>query len=139
MPLGCDQFLLTFTWLFQFFQKVFIKLFCQTIVSWRFFITKTFHRKNHFLFTNFFVKNFFSSWLKVDNKMPLRNSLYACFVFLSFLFNKFPKNLSDSLLIPTKLSISLLYFFNFLTVSRVAVVFSRFKKKLVDFSPSSYH
>ena len=92
--------------------KKFYKTLCQTIVSWRFVITKTFHRKNHFLFTDFFVTNFFSSWLKVGSEISQRNSLYSCFVFLSFLSNKFSKKLSNSLLISTELSISLLSIFN---------------------------
>ena len=121
-------------WLFQFFPKSFIKLFCQTIVSWRFVITKTFHRKNHFLFTDFFVTNFFSFWLKVGSEISQRNSLYACFVFLSFLSNKFSKKLSNSLLISTELSISL-SIFNLLTVTCVGFVFSRFRNFWLIFHP----
>ena len=124
---------------FQFFPRNFIKLFCQTIASWRFVITTTFHQKNH-LFTHFIIRNFFFlSWLKVVSEISLRNSLYACFVFLSFLWNKLSKNLSNSSQISTKLSISLLFISHLLTVTCVAFVFSRFRTNLFDFSPSSYH
>ena len=119
--------------MFQFFSKGFKRLFCQTIVSWRFVITKTFQPKNHFLFANSFVRNFFSSWLKVESEISLRNSLHTC-----FLLNKLSKNFSNFLLTSTELSISLLSISNFLTVPCVAFVFSRFRKTLVDFSPSSY-
>ena len=123
--------------------KKFYKTLCQTIVSWRFVITKTFHRKNHFLFTDFFVTNFFSSWLKVGSEISQRNSLYACFVFLSFLSNKFSKKLSNSLFISTELSISLLSIFNFLTATCVGFVFSSFRNFWLIFhslhtSKSSY-
>ena len=84
-------------------------------------------------------QTFCCSLLKVGSEISLRNSLNSCFVFLSFLLNKFSKNFSNSLLISTKLSISLLSISNFLTVPCVAFVFSRFRKNLVDFSPSSYH
>ena len=84
-------------------------------------------------------KFFFLSWLKVVSEISLRNSLYACFVFLSFLWNKLSKNLSNSSQISTKLSISLLFISHLLTVTCVAFVFSRFRTNLFDFSPSSYH
>ena len=116
-----------------------MKLFCQTIVSWRFVITKTFHHKNHFLFNNFFVTNSFFSWLKDGNEIPLRTSLYAYFIFLSVLLNKFSKNHFSFLLLSIELSISFLFISDFLTVPCVAFVFSRFRKNLVDFAPFSYH
>ena len=55
--------------------------------------------------------------------------MQACFIFLSFLLNKFLKNPSNSLLISTELSISLLSISNFLTKPCVVFVFSRFRKK----------
>ena len=114
-----------------------MKLFFQTIVSWMFVITKTFHRKSHFFSLVSFSLTFFS-WLKASSKISQRNSLYACFAFLRFLLNKFSKSFSNSLLISTKLSISQLSTSNFLIVPWVAFVFSRFRKKMFHFSPSLY-
>ena len=84
-------------------------------------------------------KFFFLSWLKVVSEISLRNSLYACFVFLSFLLHKFSKNLSNSLLISTDLYFSSLSISNLLTVPCVAFVFSRFRNNLVYFSPFLSH
>ena len=82
--------------------KNFLKTFLTGHRFWRFAITKTFHCKNHYC----------SLISKVGSGISLRNSMNAYFVFLSFLSNKFSKNLSNFLLISTELSISFISLFN---------------------------
>ena len=104
-------------------------------------LSEKFHKTHRFL-EIFFTKTFIAritSYSLISLSQIFFPPALRSLVLLSFLLNKFSKNLSDSLLISTELSASLLSIFNFLTVLCVAFVFSRFRKHLVDFSPSSYH
>ena len=155
-PMFCSLLLgLTNSWrVVSVFPKNFHTTLCQTITSWRFIITNSFHQKNHFiklfvrpwiprdlLLLKLFIARItscslisssqtFFFLLKVGIETSLRNSLYVFFVFLKFLLNKFSKILSNFLLISTKLFISLLLISFFLTEPSVSLVFSRFRKKI---------